>query len=107
MEEPELGIDMWYPQDSGKKHFHQLSLWSIMSDRPSYTIHPQASGVTGSGCMDFCIDKLNHQNPIEELEVPSSFEGTEAPDYLSHQSDTVAELNITGHMTYWMYLPLI
>ena len=37
--------DVWYPKDSGKTHFHQVSLWSIMSDRPSYTIHPQTSGV--------------------------------------------------------------
>ena len=36
---------------------HQLNLWSVMSDRPSYTIHPQTSGVLGSGCMDFCIDR--------------------------------------------------
>ena len=92
--EPESGIDIWYPQDSGKNHFHQLSLWSIMSDRPSYTIHPQASGVIGSGCMDFCIDRLNHQTLSQELEVPSNFEGIEALDYLSHQSDTIAELNI-------------
>ena len=46
--------DVWYPKDSGKTHFHQVSLWSIMSDRPSYTIHPQTPGVLGSGCMDFC-----------------------------------------------------
>ena len=51
--------DIWYPKDSGKTHFHQVNLWSIMSDRPSYTIHPQTSGVLGSGCMDFCIDRLN------------------------------------------------
>ena len=92
--EPESGIDIRYPQDSGKNHFHQLSLWSIMSDRPSYTIHPQASGVIGNGCMDFCIDRLNHQTLSQELEVPSNFEGIEALDYLSHQSDTIAELNI-------------
>ena len=34
------GIDILYPQDSGKAHLSQVSLWSIMSDRPSYTIHP-------------------------------------------------------------------
>ena len=44
-----------------RPHFHQVSLWSIMSDRPSYTIHPQTSGVLGSGCMDFCIDRLKSQ----------------------------------------------
>ena len=58
--------------------------------------------------MDFCIDRLNHQNPIEELETPSMFEGIDAHDYLLHQDDTVAELNITGHMMiYWMYQPPI
>ena len=86
--------DVWYPKDSGKTHFHQVSLWSIMSDRPSYTVHPQTSGVLGSGCMDFCIDRLNRKNPTDELEVLSNFEGIEAHDYLLHQSDTVAELNI-------------
>ena len=40
LKEPDTGTDVWYQKDSGKKHFHQLSLWSIMSDRPSYTIHP-------------------------------------------------------------------
>ena len=44
--------------------------------------------------MDFCIDRLNHKNPTDELEVLSNFEGTEAHEYLLHQSDTVAELNI-------------
>ena len=34
------GINVWYPQDSGKTHVHQIGLWSIMSDRPSYAIHP-------------------------------------------------------------------
>ena len=86
--------DVWYSKDSGKTHFHQVSLWSIMSDRPSYTIHSQTSGVLGSGCMDFCIDRLNCKNPTDELEVLSNFEGIEAHDYLLHQSDTVAELNI-------------
>ena len=94
LKEPDTGTDVWYPKDSGKNHFHQLSLWSIMSDRPSYTIHPEASGVGGSGCMDFCIGRLNYQNPIDELETPSIFESIEAHDYLFHQTDTVAELNI-------------
>ena len=92
--ESSTNIDAWYSKDSGKNHFHHLSSWSIMSDRPSYTIHPQTSGVLGSGCMDFCIDRLNRKNPIDELEVPSNFEGIEAYDYLSHHNDTVAELNI-------------
>ena len=34
------GIDILYPPDSGRTHLSQVSLWSIMSDRPSYTIHP-------------------------------------------------------------------
>ena len=28
--EPDPGIDVWYPKGSGKKHFHHLGLWSIM-----------------------------------------------------------------------------
>ena len=36
------GIDILYPPDSGKAHLSQVSLWSIMSDRPSYTIHSPA-----------------------------------------------------------------
>ena len=92
--EADQGIDVWYPKDLGKKHFHQLSLWSIISDRPSYTIHPKTSGVSGSGCRDFCVDKLNHQNPTDELEIPSNFEGIVANDYLFHQNDTIAELHI-------------
>ena len=38
--ESDQGKDIWYPQGSGKTHIHQMGLWSIMSDRPSYTIHP-------------------------------------------------------------------
>ena len=45
--EADPGIDIWYPQDSGKTHFCEIGLWSIMSDRPSYSVHPQPSGVTG------------------------------------------------------------
>ena len=33
------GIDIWYSSSSGKTHFHQIGLWSIMSDKPSYTGH--------------------------------------------------------------------
>ena len=65
-----------------------------MSDRPSYTNHPQPSGVSGSGCMDFCIDRLNHQAPLDEGGAPLKFEGIEPTDYLTHQPDTTAELNI-------------
>ena len=64
-----------------------------MSDRPSYTIHPQPSGITGSGCMDFCSDRLNHQVSFDE-EASLNFEGIEPTDYLTHQPDTTAELNI-------------
>ena len=71
------GIDILYPPDSGKTHLSQLSLWSIMSDRPSYTIHPQPSGVAGSGYMDFSIDRFNRQSPLlEELQL--TFEGIES-----------------------------
>ena len=45
--ESDQGIDIWYPQGSGKTHIHQMGLWSIMSDRPSYTIHPQPSSISG------------------------------------------------------------
>ena len=65
-----------------------------MSDRPSYTIHPQPSSVSGSGCMDFCLDRLNCQVPLDEVEAPLNFEGIEPTDYLTHQPDTTAELNI-------------
>ena len=92
--ESDQGINIWYPQGSGKTHIHQMGLWSIMSDRPSYTIHPQPSGISGSGCMDFCIDRLNHQAPLDEVEAPLSFEGIEPTDYLIHQPDTTTELNI-------------
>ena len=88
------GIDVWYPQDSGKTHVHHTGHCSIMSDRPSYTIHPQPSRVTGSGCMDFCSDRLNHQVSFDEVEASLNFEGTEPTDYLTHQPDTIAELNI-------------
>ena len=88
------GIDVWYPQGSGKTHVHQMDLWSIMSDRPSYTIHPQPSSVSGSGCMDFCVDRLNSQAPLDEMETPLTFEGIESTDYLTYQPNTTAELNI-------------
>ena len=88
------GIDVWYPQGSGKPHIHQMGHWSIMSDRPSYTIHPQPSRVAGNGCMDFCSDRLNHQVTFDEVEASLNFEGIEPTDYLTHQPDTTAELNI-------------
>ena len=88
------GINIWYPQGSGRTHIHQMDHWSILSDRPSYTIHPQPSRVTGSGCMDFCNERLGSQKSFDESETPLHFEGIEATDYLIHQSDTSAELNI-------------
>ena len=88
------GIDILYPPDSGKTHLSQVSLWSIMSDRPSYTIHPQPSGLAGSGCMDFSIDRFNRQSPSVEEELQLTFEGIEPSDYLTYQPNTVAELNI-------------
>ena len=88
------GIDILYPPDSGKAHLSQVSLWSIMSNRPSYTIHPQPSGLDGSGCMDFSIDRLNRQSPLSEEELQLTFEGIESSEYLTNQPDTVAELNI-------------
>ena len=88
------GIDILYPPDSGKVHLSQVSLWSIMSDKPSYTIHPQPSGLARSGCMDFSIDRLNRQSPLSEEELQLTFEGIESSEYLTNQPDTVAELNI-------------
>ena len=88
------GIDIVYPPDSGKAHLNQVSLWSIMSDRPSYTIHPQPSGVAGSGCMDFSIDRFNRESPFSEEVLHLTFEDIESSDYLTYQPDTVAELNI-------------
>ena len=35
-------IDIIHPKSSGKTQFNQMSLWSIMSDRPSYMVHPQS-----------------------------------------------------------------
>ena len=87
-------INIWYPHNSGKTHIHQMGHWSILSDRPSYTSHPQPSRVTGSGCMDFCNERLGSQKSFDESEAPLNFEGIEATDYLTHQSDTFAELNI-------------
>ena len=82
------------PPDSGKTHLIQVCLWSIMSDRPTYTIHPQPSGVAGSGCMDFSIDKFNRQSPFSEEGLHLTFEGIKSSDCLTYQPDTVAELNI-------------
>ena len=68
--------------------------WSTMSDRPCYKIHPQPFRVAGSSCMDFCSERLDHQVPLDESKNSLNFEGIEPTDYLTHQSDTTAELNI-------------
>ena len=83
--EPDQRIDVWYPQDSGKTYVHQMGLWSIMSNRPSYTIHPQPSSISGSGCMDFCVDRLNHQATSDKVDTPLTFEGINSTDYLTYQ----------------------
>ena len=49
-----------------------------MSDRPSYTVHPQSSGVTGSGCMDFNFDRMNHQTPSHEDDQSIDFNNLDA-----------------------------
>ena len=92
--EADLRIDVWYPQDSGKTHVHQMGLWSIMFDRPSYTIHLQPTGVSGSSCMDFCVDRLNRQAPSDRVETKLTFKGIEFTDYLINQPDIIADLNI-------------
>ena len=86
--------DLWYPQDTDKINLHQMTHWSIMSDRPSYTIHPQPPGVTGSGCMDFYNERLDCQVNSDQSEFSFSIEGIDTTDYLIHQSATIAELNI-------------
>ena len=77
-------IDTIHPEGSGKTHFNQMSLWSIMSDRPSYTVHPQSSGVTGSRCMDFCFDTINCQTPSQGDDQSIDFNNLEQLDFLTH-----------------------
>ena len=89
--------DFWYPQDTGKINLHQMVHWSIMSDRPSYTIHPQPPGVTGSDCMDFSNERLDHQVTYDPSEFSFSTEGKDTTDYLTHQSVTIAEFNINRY----------
>ena len=87
-------IDIIHPEGSDKTHFNQMSLWSIMSDRPSYTVHPQSSGVTGSGCMDFSFDRMSRQTPSHEDDQSVDFNDLEQSDFLTHYPDIVAKLNI-------------
>ena len=65
-----------------------------MSDRPSYTIHLQPAGISGSGCMDFCSEKLNHQVSLDELEASLILKELNPQIILPTQPDTTAELNI-------------
>ena len=44
--------------------------------------------------MDFCIDRLNHQASLDEVKLPLTFEGIEPTEYLTHQLNITAELNI-------------
>ena len=88
------GIDLCYPQDTGKINSSQMVHWSIMSDGPSYTIHPQPPGVTGSGCMDFSSERLDCQVSLDQTEFSLNIERIDTTDYLIHQSATIAELNI-------------
>ena len=44
--------------------------------------------------MDFSIDRLNHQISPDEINSLLNFEGIEPVDYLAHQPNTIAELNI-------------
>ena len=48
----------------------------------------------GRGCTDFCNERLGSQKSFDESEAPLNFEGIEPTNYLTHQSDTSAELNI-------------
>ena len=52
-----------------------------MSDRPSYTSSPTTfQSILGTGCMDFCIDRLNcHQLPLDASgKLNLIFEGIES-----------------------------
>ena len=44
--------------------------------------------------MDFCIDRLNCQTPLDVIENLLHFEGIESLDYLTQQPDITADLNI-------------
>ena len=90
----ESETDLWYLQDTGKINLHQMVHWSIMSDRPSYTIHPQPPGVTSSGCMDFSNERIDCLVTHDPSEFSFSTEGIDTTVYLSHQSATIVELNI-------------
>ena len=87
-------IDVIYPTGSDKTHLDQVSLWSIMSDRPSYTVHPQPLGISGSGCMDFNLDRMNRQTPSYDNDPLINFNNLEQSDFLTHYPDIIAELNI-------------
>ena len=44
--------------------------------------------------MYFCVNRLNCQAPLDEMETPLTFDGIESTDYLTYQPDPTAELNI-------------
>ena len=44
--------------------------------------------------MDFCNERLDHQVNFDQSEFSFSIEGIDTTDYLTHQSATIAELNI-------------
>ena len=90
----ESEVDLWYPQNTGKINLYQMAHWPIMSDRSSYTIHPQPPGVTGSGCMDCSNEKLDHQVIHDSSDFSFRTGGMNTTDYLAHQSSIIVELNI-------------
>ena len=50
--------------------------------------------MTGSGCMDFSFDRMNHQTPSHDDDQSIDFNNLEQSDFLTHYPDIVAELNI-------------
>ena len=44
--------------------------------------------------MNFCSERLDHQMSLDESETSLNFEGIEPTDYLTHQPESTAELNI-------------
>ena len=78
-----------------------------MSDRHSYTIDPQLPGVTGSGCMEFSNERLDHQVTFDQSKFSFSIEGIDTTDYLTYQSATIAELNINRSHDGLLYVSTI
>ena len=65
-----------------------------MSDRPSYTIHPQPPGVRGSGCMDFSSDRLDCQVSLNQTELSLSFKGIDTTDIMDMWMNEVIMLMV-------------